>query len=140
MTPAPDRRWFRFAFSLRTMFVVVTVLCLWLGWNANIVLERKAFIEMLKRQGHNPYRATISPNDPFGATGGTVFRGPGKFRANPLPWVRRMLGDEPVPILGLPDDMDAAQVRRVRKLFPETPVMAWKGETIWARPDSPAPR
>jgi hypothetical protein len=25
MTPAPKRRWFRFAFSLRTLFVVVTL-------------------------------------------------------------------------------------------------------------------
>jgi WD40 repeat protein len=29
MTPAPNRRWFRF--SLRTLFVVVTILCVWLG-------------------------------------------------------------------------------------------------------------
>ncbi len=28
MTPAPNRRWLRFAFSLRTLFVVMTILSL----------------------------------------------------------------------------------------------------------------
>jgi TRAP-type C4-dicarboxylate transport system permease small subunit len=31
MTPAPKRRW---SFSLRTLFVVITVLACWLGWGA----------------------------------------------------------------------------------------------------------
>jgi hypothetical protein len=37
MTPAPKRRWFQF--SLRTMFVVVTVFACWLGWGP--VVERQ---------------------------------------------------------------------------------------------------
>jgi hypothetical protein len=36
---APKRRWF--AYSLRTLFVVVTVFGCWLGWNINIVRQRR---------------------------------------------------------------------------------------------------
>ncbi len=42
MTPAPKRRWFRF--SLRTLFVVVTVLGVWLGMRANSVHRRDEFL------------------------------------------------------------------------------------------------
>jgi hypothetical protein len=36
---APKRRWFRF--SLRTMFVVVTVLAIWLGYHINWARQRR---------------------------------------------------------------------------------------------------
>ena len=38
MSLAPKRRWFRF--SLRTMFLAVTVFCVWLGWNVEQVRKR----------------------------------------------------------------------------------------------------
>ena len=44
MPLAPKRRWF--AFSLRTMFIVVTVfgiLAGWVAWNAKWISQRKAF-------------------------------------------------------------------------------------------------
>ena len=31
----PKRRWFRFAFSLRTLFIVVTLFGCWLGYQIN---------------------------------------------------------------------------------------------------------
>jgi hypothetical protein len=38
MTPAPKRRWF--AYSLRTLFVVVTVFAVWLGYSMNWIQQR----------------------------------------------------------------------------------------------------
>jgi hypothetical protein len=38
----PKRRWFRY--SLRTLFVVVTVIGCWLGYELNWIRERRAFI------------------------------------------------------------------------------------------------
>ena len=45
----PKRRWFRF--SLRTLLVTVTLLCVWLGWQARIVQERKGLLELLTQSG-----------------------------------------------------------------------------------------
>jgi hypothetical protein len=42
MTPATKRRWFRF--SLRTLFVVVTLLCCWLGYQLNWIRQRHAVL------------------------------------------------------------------------------------------------
>ncbi len=50
MTLAPKRRWFRF--SLRTLFVVVTVFGIWLGYELNWIRERHAIIE--RCTGVNP--------------------------------------------------------------------------------------
>ena len=47
MSEAPKRRWFRF--SLRTLFVVVTVCCVWLGWQLHIVRERQAMLREFEK-------------------------------------------------------------------------------------------
>jgi len=39
---APRRRW---SFSLRTLFVVVTLAACWLGWQLNWIRDRHAFLE-----------------------------------------------------------------------------------------------
>jgi hypothetical protein len=41
--PKPRRRWFRF--SLRTMLVLVTLLCLYLGWAMNWKRQRREWLE-----------------------------------------------------------------------------------------------
>jgi hypothetical protein len=46
--PKP-RRWFRF--SLRTLFVLVTVLCVWLGDQLNWIGQRHDAMEWLKCRG-----------------------------------------------------------------------------------------
>jgi hypothetical protein len=43
MTPAPKRRWFQW--SLRTLFVVVTVFGCWLGYELNWIRQRHRYLE-----------------------------------------------------------------------------------------------
>jgi hypothetical protein len=43
MTLPPNRRWFQW--SLRTLFVVVTALCVWLGYHLNWIRERHALLD-----------------------------------------------------------------------------------------------
>ena len=45
MTGQLQRRWFRFGFSLRTLFVAITVLGVWLGWQRHLVQERHRLLE-----------------------------------------------------------------------------------------------
>jgi len=45
MTSTPKRRWFRF--SLRTLFVVVTVAACYIGWGAWAVRSTGSYVERL---------------------------------------------------------------------------------------------
>jgi hypothetical protein len=67
MGEAPKRRWFRFAYSLRSLFVVVTVfatLIAWVFWNLNWIGERHSFRHGGSLQG--PVGDSVEgPIDPF---------------------------------------------------------------------------
>src|SRR5262245_3523210 len=116
MTPVLSRRWLRF--SLRAMLVVVTALGLWLGWEANRIHQRKLLLEALRTDA----RAKFDPLK-------TIFLGEGNLTFNgmtlrnphlgSIPGYRRMLGDEGVLTLALPDGMTEEEVRRYENAFPE---------------------
>ena len=61
-TNPTKRRWFRF--SLRTMFVLVTMGCVWLGWQASVVIGRNSLRRHAEQQGaiFCPSPAGNSPN------------------------------------------------------------------------------
>jgi len=104
MSEAPKRRWFRF--SLRTMFVVVTLVAVflaWLGWELSYIRERKAWLRQ---------------NDFYGlVTGVTVWKGSsGKAQ---IPWWRTMLGDEAVGVIQFPAHWPDEQCDHAMQLFPE---------------------
>ena len=114
MTAPPRRRWFRFAFSLRTMFVVVTIFGVWLGWNLKIVLERKAVLREL---------ADLDLEVPPVALDSLIEISP--FLARLLPrldvgFARRLFGDEPYYEIFLPEEMPPQLIERVERAFPET--------------------
>jgi hypothetical protein len=119
MTAAPKRRWLRY--SLRTLFVVVTVFGVWLGWQASIVHERKRILSSLERQASdsfNPYVALFKMKQ------ATLKLGPADWPwpTNPIPWVRRMLGDKPVVFLGVPETMTKHDILHIKKCFPEAAI------------------
>lgn len=102
--PAPKRRWF--AFSLRTMFVVVTVVGLlawWVHRNLEQVRERDRFLEWAKANdmSHGVYKAPDSKTYP------------------PLPITWRLLGAERVDVFVLDPMVPASDQERVKAAFPE---------------------
>src|SRR5262245_59077071 len=108
--------WLRF--SLRTAFLVVTLLAVWLAWNVNVVLQRRAMRNWIERIGG---RAAIA-GQPAYFSGETYH--PWLWREADEPrwkinfW-RRIMGDQPIRAVVLPPSIERSDVHRVQKLFPE---------------------
>jgi hypothetical protein len=107
------RRWFRY--SLRTMFVVVTVFAVWLGWELKFIRDRKAMVDWINYNGFACTAAEASPDLP-----------PDKILLDPSPrrvtiafW-RRWLGDEAVAYIGISTRApDSENWQAAARLFPE---------------------
>jgi hypothetical protein len=109
-------RWFRF--SLRTLFVLFTVLAVWLGWNAQHVHERKAILAEITRLQATGTRylclETLEDNPQFTFPAGS--QDPALVR---VPSIRRLFGDETCLYLGVPGPLDPRLVERMELAFPE---------------------
>jgi len=100
------RRWFRFAFSLRTLFLVVTVFSIWLGLEVRHVQARKAMAQRIDAAG-----------------GSGTFRGKSIwYRLPPVAWHRQLLGDRNKPHIQVPENWTADEIANVRWLFPEAKI------------------
>jgi hypothetical protein len=108
MTPSvPKRRWF--SFSLRTMFVVVTVFAIplgWLAWEASVVRRRAICLDEV-------------------TTGGGYYL-TSKGANSRLPWIRQMMGDKFIERIYLKDAPTKAMWHdRLTKVYPEAAIQIW---------------
>lgn len=102
---APRRRW---SFTLRTLFVAVTELCCWLGWQLHIVRERNAVKEMLRERnvGLDGLPSTVANASP-----------------PKISWDRQLLGDSTTAQIYVNGNaFSKDEVRRIRAAFPETTI------------------
>ena len=113
MTINSRLRWFRF--SLRTLLVVMTALCCWLGWESSVVRGRKAVLREIK---NNPaYNVTTASQ--YSARFGY---GPPIGKVATIPFIRRWLGDEPVQDILVVEHFQGyseEQLARLKRAFPE---------------------
>jgi hypothetical protein len=131
-TPPTRRRWFRF--SLRTLFVMVTVVAAFLGWLASewsFVRQRRACESHLNRSylareggGAAPY-----PNSMFLSPEPVPGWGEALSRKPTIPFWRKWLGDEPFGIVCVPLRWPEYEVVRIRALFPEAFVY-WRRDMV----------
>jgi hypothetical protein len=124
----------RFRFSLRTIFVTITVTAVlsgWFVWNVNIVHRRKAALaqwgDQLDDGGFN-YSWIRGQNVDLGP--------PNKLSA-----LRTWLSDAPLCVLQFRDDTDQTVLETAARLFPEAKVIArrndpWEPEEVRARSSS----
>jgi hypothetical protein len=120
MTPLPEnrsthqshttvkRRWFRF--TLRTLFVVVTVFAGCLAYELHSIRCRVLERSQIEARGGKVFHSGDEPFDPP-----TI---PLKLHA--------LLGDHQVSALELPESEDDPEVSRIANLFPEAVI--WHGE------------
>jgi hypothetical protein len=105
MTPAPKRRWFRY--SLRTLFVVVTVAAVfgWLGWNLKKVRERENVFASLRSRG--VMFGTVASDSP----------------QKELPLVWRLFGVKGIGLVEVPAGaFTEDDLYRLTTLFPEATI------------------
>jgi len=106
---APRRRWFRFAFSLRTLFVVVTVFGCWLGYQLNWIRQRREFL-----------------GGPVPGSGVAHFGHFSAWQDRPVdaPWQLRLLGESGCCIILSDYPRSSDENRRLKALFPEAAIAA----------------
>ena len=94
----PKRRWLRF--SLRSLLVVIAVLCIWLGMEVNRVREQKQAVEMITRLGGRVSydywdNAIRQPGIRQRMAMANIQQGPPVVIEPPGPkWLRGLVGDE----------------------------------------------
>ena len=131
------RRWFRLAFSLRTLFVVVTGFAVWLGWNAQIVRERKAVLREIEAvslpqdfaftslEAVEKIPVPVVLYQPTNKESGITYYKPpfmpGYVRVS---YIRRLFGDESGIKVLVPNSLDAELAERLEKAFPEAQLLA----------------
>ena len=119
MTTKSPSRWLRF--SLRTMFVVVTLLCCWLGWESSIVRNRQSVLKEM-RAGSAVHFVTAEEWKARFPLGTNVSPGPSVPQAASIRMTRVWLGDEAIQeiwyaphVVSLTD----TDLSRLRRTFPE---------------------
>jgi hypothetical protein len=104
---APKRRWFQF--SLRTLFAVVTVIAIWLGWELKTVRDRRILADWIAANGG---RVFYVGHDPYAAF---------DFYNQQREWIsplRRHLGDQVATIVYIPQSATRDDIELISKIFP----------------------
>lgn len=114
----PKRRWFRF--SLQALLVLVTILCIWLGFTVNAARRQREAVEVIRKAG-GMVRYNYTPGPKRGILS--------ELNPDPSPplaptWLRRWLGDDYFcSIVGVAFDgnVDTDTLRELTKL----PKLTW---------------
>ncbi len=109
--------WFRrrVRYSLRTLFVVMTLLGAWLAWNVHQVGQRRALV------AESGVSAVVVDHDRYLV--------PGELAGRRVPWVWRLLGAPRVDVIYLHSDkFDQRDLAYYRRMFPEASVRMFPSE------------
>ena len=105
-TQPTRRRWFQF--GLGTLFVLMTVFAVWLGWELKYIRERKEFLAWVESKLATEANHTFMI-DPLAVPA-------------EIPVWRRWLGDKPRDAITLPFVATKADAGKARALFAEAKV------------------
>src|SRR6185295_10641597 len=108
-TPAAPRSQ-SLKFSLRMLFAVVTLFCVWLGFNGKAVNDRRALLQWIE-QSNGKYESF----DGLDRQERSAYRE--QIRSLPGSW--EVLGSEPIVHIHLPENTSETEYLRVKAMFPE---------------------
>jgi hypothetical protein len=114
--PKRKRRWYQF--SLRTLLIGVTLVCIFGGWAASqetLVRNRKGALDRAIERHYVEVTFRYYNND----------------SRNPVPWFRRILGDEGVYQFVLASNTPLEERRLLRGKFPEARLRWQPEQTRW---------
>lgn len=120
----PRKKRLRVSYSLRTMFVVVTIFGVWLGWQHQIVRERKAILAELENSERLKRRYFYYGLETLEAQPNSKSRIKDICRVVDYEYarisrVRRFLGDESCLMISFRAMPDAKLTERIELAFPE---------------------
>ncbi|HEV3417416.1 MAG TPA: hypothetical protein VG056_11395 [Pirellulales bacterium] len=109
---------------MRTLFLVMTAICVWLGWESHVVRERKAaLVEIKWSNGFVLSLAEMRELTASSSKGGPMTAALSSMtRHSTIPSVREWLGDEAIASITLSSKSSEDDVRRIATLFPEAHV------------------
>ena len=108
MTIQPRRRWFQF--GLRSLLIVMTAICIWLGWNVRQVYWRAQILERLH-------------NDQFYYLGGGMHS---LSWEEMLPCIWRLLGARPQSSIAIRrEDYTREEIAEIEAMFPEANIIVY---------------
>jgi hypothetical protein len=112
MAPAPKRSWC--SYSLRTLFVVVTVFGIWLGWELESIRARKEFLATdPARIAGMAYEEIYAPLIPYPT----------------IPFWRAWLGDKPQATINISSTSPIEDFERAKGLFSEALILSIESDT-----------
>jgi hypothetical protein len=121
---APRRRWFRF--SLRTLFVLVTLFAVWLAWQLNLIHQRNAMHRWIEAHGGSAATGSLGKSfrdeiiQAVGPDPDFIRQFAPETRTGTIPWFKTILGDHAVAYIVIPRVFDPGHVyKRAQVLFPE---------------------
>lgn len=110
---------------MRTLFVVVTVFAVWLGWELSYIHQRKSMLSAVREGG-----GTVDPAWFWHAFNNNVTHGrrQPELKLAQISIIRLWLGDVAIGHLELPYDYDERELRRFQRAFPEAEVEIFRAE------------
>jgi hypothetical protein len=120
MVASPKRRLFRF--SLRTLFILTTLVGIYLGWQMHLVRQRQSIVAALARPGApNTYFVTVE--DIEADKSHRVVDG--QYDHVRVGWARRLLGDRSYAQISVNHDVDRRLLEQAEHAFPEADLIVF---------------
>jgi hypothetical protein len=121
------KRCLRIRFSLRALLTLVTLCCLWLGWDASLVHARRAMLLEVESRGGRIIGGTALVNGFASNSTPSQWPASGNVTAltvlpdeRPISWTRQLMGDHTIGVIYLPSgEFSDDDGRRIQAAFPE---------------------